>query len=269
LDAERRDLTFNAMSMTLDGTLHDYFDGVEDLQNGVARFVGNADARMKEDYLRIMRFFRFQGRLQSPNWDAETMASVARNVDGLEGISGERIWTEMEKILSRPASRVEVIKQMDRVDVLEAIDLPTNRTGSLRLVVGENPAAALSSMINTVGGLDQLRNRWKFSNQTYSMVKFCVQNRNIPLDETVAKRMLADPKVQAAHVIALAESRGRADLVQKLKAWTPPEFPVNGSDLMATGMKSGPDIGKALAVLRNKWEQSGFTLNKAQLLKDL
>lgn len=268
-DAERRDLTFNAMSMELNGTLHDYFDGVEDIQNGVAKFVGDADARMQEDYLRILRYFRFQGRLNSPTWDKGTMDAVRRNAAGLKNISGERIWMEMEKILSRPNSRVDVLRRMDEADVLEAIDMPNNRVGSVRLVVGDDPAVALSATINTVGGLDTLRNKWKFSNEVYSKVRFCVENRNIPLDEEKAKRMIADPKVRAEHVFALAASRGRADLIQKLKTWQPPEFPVNGSDLMAAGMKQGKEMGMALAKLRNEWEASGFKLNKNELLKRL
>ncbi len=268
-DAERRDLTFNAMSMEMDGTLHDYFDGVDDLNNGHAKFVGNPDERMKEDYLRILRFFRFQGRLNAPTWDKDTMDAVRRNADGLEGISGERIWAEMEKILSNESSRADVLKRMDQTDVLEAIDAPNNRVGSLRNVMGTNPAAALSALINTVGGLEQLRNRWKFSTEVYETTKFCVEKRSIPFDETVAQRMLADPKIRAAHVFALAESRGRKDLVQKLKAWTPPEFPVNGSDLMAAGLKPGPNMGKALAQLRNEWEASGFKLNRNDLLRKL
>jgi len=268
-DAERRDLTFNAISMELDGTIHDYFGGVEDLRNGVAKFVGNPDARMQEDFLRILRYFRFQGRLNSPTWDKETMDAVRRNAAGLEGVSGERIWQEMEKILSNESSRADVVKRMDEADVLEAIDAPNNRTGSMRQVVGNNPAAALSALINTVGGLEMLRDRWKFSNQVFETVKFCVENRGIPFDETVAQRMLADPKIRNEHVFALADSRGRKDLSQKLKSWQPPEFPVNGSDLIAAGVEPGPNMGRMLAQLRNVWEESGFKLNKDQLLKDV
>lgn len=267
LDAERRDLTFNAMSMEMDGTLHDYFGGVDDLQNGHAKFVGDADLRLKEDYLRILRFFRFQGRLGTPTWDNETMDAVRRNADGLKAVSGERIWMEMEKILSNEASRVDVLKKMQQADVLNAINVPTERVGSLRNVKGTNPAAALSALVNTVGSLDQLRSRWKFSNQTYDIAEFCVENRNIPFDETVAQRMIADPKIRTEHVFALAESLGRMDLVQKLKSWTPPEFPINGSDLVATGMDQGPEMGKVLGKLRNEWETSGFKLTRAELLR--
>lgn len=267
-DAERRDLTFNAMSLSMDGTLHDYFDGLSDLQNNVARFVGDADARMQEDFLRILRYFRFQGRLPNPNWDAETMGAVTRNAAGLKGISGERVWAEMGKILSRP-SRVEVLKRMDAADVLEAIDMPNNRVGMVNGVSGNDPVVSLSAMINTVGGLDTLRKRWKFSNDEYSKARFILDNRDNEFNEGEAQRMIADPKVRTAHVFALAEALGQGGMVQKLQAWTPPEFPVNGSDLVAQGVKPGPDMGRQLAQMRNAWEQSGFKLNKEQLLKEV
>lgn len=267
-DAERRDLTFNAMSMSIDGMLYDYFDGVEDLAAGRARFVGDADARMQEDYLRILRFFRFQGRLENPTWDPETMAAVARNAKGLEGISGERIWMEMSKILSRLSKR-DVLQRMDRADVLEAIDMPNNRVGMLRGVDGNDPIVALSATLNTVGGLDTLRNKWKFSNDEYAKARFILDNRHKEFTETEAQRMLANPKVRSDHVFALGEALGKGQLVQYLKSWQPPEFPVNGSDLIAAGVKPGPEIGMQLAQMRDAWEQSGFRLTKTDLLKDL
>jgi tRNA nucleotidyltransferase/poly(A) polymerase len=267
-DAERRDLTFNAMSMEMDGTLHDYFDGVEDINNGVARFVGDADARLQEDFLRILRYFRFQGRLNSPSWDAETMDAVERNAGGLEGISGERIWAEMEKILSQP-SRVDVLRRMNKTDVLDGIDMPVNRIGMVKGVSGMDPVVALSAALNTQGGLDTLRRRWKFSNEVHAKLTFILAHRHKPMDETLAQRMLADPKMKTAHVMALLEAMGKGVLADKMRQWTPPEFPVNGSDLLAAGVPSGPAMGRQLAQLRDAWEQSGFELDKAELLKEL
>lgn len=265
-DAERRDLTFNAMSMELDGTLHDYFDGVQDLQNGVARFVGNPDARMQEDFLRILRFFRFQGRLNNPNWDKTTMEAVQRNAPGLKKISGERIWMEMRKILSRP-SKIDVLRRMEQFDVLEAIDMPNNRVGMVRGVDGDDPIVAMSAMLNTVGGLDALRSKWKFPNDDYNKARFILEYRHKPINETEARRLLASPKVKSEYVFALLEARGKGNLGQKLKSWQPPEFPINGSDLIAIGLQPGRELGIKLADLRNKWEESGFKLTKDQLMQ--
>jgi len=73
--------------------------------------------------------------------------------------------------------------------------------------------------------------------------------------------------VRNEHVIALLNSVGRGEMVDRLRAWQPPEFPLSGSDLIAAGMKPGPEMGRQLAELRREWEQSGFRLNKSQLLK--
>jgi len=268
-DAERRDLTFNAMSMDLKGTLFDYFDGIEDLKNGIAKFVGDADKRIQEDFLRILRFFRFQGRLNSPTWDKETMEAVRRNADGLSGISGERVWMEMSKILSRPDTRVNVIKLMSKAGVLKAINMPAQQLDMMRDVNVTDPVVALSTTLKTVDGLDVLKRLWKLSNTEYNKAKFILQNRHLNVDEAMAQRMLTDPQVRTEHVFALLAANGDDNLVSKLKHWTPPVFPVTGSDLIAAGVKPGPEMGKLLGQFRNKWEASGFKLTKTDLLKEL
>lgn len=101
-DAERRDLTINSMFLGFDGTLFDYFNGYADLKNKKVRFVGHAKQRIQEDYLRILRYFRFYGRIvdKPGDHDRETLEAVAENAKGLAGISGERIWVELKKILT-------------------------------------------------------------------------------------------------------------------------------------------------------------------------
>lgn len=102
VDAERRDLTINAMFLTLDeGKLVDYFNGEHDLNEGIVRFVGDADHRIREDYLRILRFFRFWSRYsRGRKPDADTLSKLKNNIQGLDQISGERMWQELKKIFS-------------------------------------------------------------------------------------------------------------------------------------------------------------------------
>merc|ERR1712203_67029 len=99
VDANRRDLTINSLFLGLDGSLYDYFGGVEDLANKRVRFVGSPEKRIQEDYLRILRYFRFYGRIV-PESDAhceDTLSAIRENVGGMERVSGERIWTEWAK----------------------------------------------------------------------------------------------------------------------------------------------------------------------------
>ena len=107
IDAERRDLTINSMFLDLEGRLYDYFGGRNDLIQERIAFVGNTVKRIQEDYLRILRYFRFYGRIvgegdpkRLKNHDIETIKDIRANCEGLGRISGERIWSEWKKILS-------------------------------------------------------------------------------------------------------------------------------------------------------------------------
>ena len=121
-DAKRRDLTYNAMSMDFEGNLYDYHGGMDDLQDKVTRFVGDPEERIKEDYLRTLRYFRFQGRLNTPTFDRETMQAIASNTDGLKQLSVERVWMEMGKILSG-SNIQQILGAMQKTGVLDAIGL--------------------------------------------------------------------------------------------------------------------------------------------------
>ncbi|XP_031327539.1 CCA tRNA nucleotidyltransferase 1, mitochondrial [Photinus pyralis] len=101
LDANRRDLTINSMFLGLDGSVYDYFYGYEDIQKRRVVFVGDAITRIQEDYLRILRYFRFYGRIAkvANAHENDTLNAIRNNVEGLEQISGERIWVELKQIL--------------------------------------------------------------------------------------------------------------------------------------------------------------------------
>ena len=101
MDSNRRDLTVNSMFLDMDGNLYDFFNGQKDLEEERIAFVGSAETRIQEDYLRILRYFRFHGRISEKEdcHESETIDAIRRNVKGMEMISGERIWMEWKKIL--------------------------------------------------------------------------------------------------------------------------------------------------------------------------
>lgn len=136
-DASRRDFTINAMSLAPDGALFDYFTGREDLAAGRVRFVGDPDTRLAEDYLRALRFFRFQARYGAGAPDAAAVAAIRRAVPGLARLSAERVWMELKRILSVP-------------DPVAAVDLMAE-TGVLGAVLPEAASLALLHALVAAG----------------------------------------------------------------------------------------------------------------------
>ena len=267
-DAERRDLTFNAMSLDLDGTLYDYFGGIKDLKAGVAKFVGDAGSRMIEDYLRILRYFRFQGRTSKPNFDKETLKSIKKNAPGLEQISGERIWMEMRKILEGDHT-IELLKKMVETGVDQAIGLPMGNFSELARAkkhINSGPVL-LSALLKDEADVNNLTAKWKLSAAERELIRFIVVNRNVPFNSESAMRMWTDPKIQDVFVRMLAYYLGKADIAKELKSQKKPVFPVSGQDLIDAGREPGPDMGKMLKKLEQQWKDDGYKMSKEELLK--
>lgn len=119
-DAARRDFTMNALSATPDGAVYDYFDGLSDLAERVVRFVGRPQERIQEDYLRILRFFRFHAHYGKGEAEPEALRACRANVDGLRRLSGERVRDELLKILAAPTPALALV-EMRGAAVLEHI----------------------------------------------------------------------------------------------------------------------------------------------------
>ena len=190
VDANRRDLTINSMFLGLDGTLYDYFNGNEDLKNRNVRFVGDPVQRIQEDYLRILRYFRFYGRISehADNHEAVTVTAIRDNVAGMERISGERIWMEWKKILKGNFSR-ELTLKMVEVGLAPYIGLPEapdtrqfddilSRAEQLGLQL--EPAAKLAALLATPEDAMRLHARLKLSAVERDMCLFIVQHRGDP-----------------------------------------------------------------------------------------
>jgi len=257
-DAKRRDLTYNAMSMDLKGEIHDYFGGMDDLQDKVSKFVGNPIDRIQEDYLRILRYFRFQGRLETPTWDKETLEAVSSNAKGLAQISVERVWMEVGKILSGQ-NVASIIEYMTKTGVSKAIGLTTNDLN--KLVDNGNPVVALAQLGNSA----DTAKRWNMSKPEIVLLDFLSQNKNNVLDQKKIEDMIADG-IDKEKIVALAELQGQKKMASHAMVTSVPDFPVTGADLIAMGVKPGPDMGKQLNTLKQQWKASNFKATKDELL---
>ena len=268
IDSERRDLTYNAMSMEFDGTVYDYHGGIEDLKNGVSRFVGHAESRIQEDYLRILRLFRFCCRYNSELSDYEKQA-VKANVNGLKQISGERIWMEISKILAGKNNGM-AIEEMEETGVARVIGLPT-RDKDIAMQVKKltnNPITVIMGLTNTQEELDYFITNWKWSNPEKKLAQFLLDHKFETLTEKVGQHMLTNG-VPRDFVIELACLKLDASVANSIENWDTPVFPVAGRDLIALGMQAGPEMGNALKAMKLHWQQNDFQPSKKELLKSI
>ncbi|KAK7103102.1 hypothetical protein V1264_018065 [Littorina saxatilis] len=281
LDANRRDLTINAMFLGFDGTLYDYFNGKEDLEARRLRFVGCAAERICEDYLRILRYFRFYGRIAKvPNsHEADVVQAIKENVSGLAGISGERLWMEVRKIVCGRFNG-PIMHTMLSLGIGPHLGLPdkVNEKEYERVCEAASPlspqaVAFMTALLYTEDQVYALNKRLKMSKEEVKTSLFILTHRADPIptpplrycmdlhNDTVAR----EPKVKD-RISELLKYRGEAALLAEFQTWTPPRFPITGHDLFSKSVPKGPVFAKTLNDLRALWKESNYTLTKEDLL---
>ncbi|XP_043933947.1 CCA tRNA nucleotidyltransferase 1, mitochondrial [Protopterus annectens] len=282
-DAERRDLTINSMFLGLDGTLYDYFDGYEDLKNKRVCFVGNAAERIQEDYLRILRYFRFYGKIveEPGEHEAKTLEAIKENARGLAVISGERIWVELKKILVGNHA-AHLVNLMYELDVAEYIGLPVsgnleelNRVWNNLQNLCPKPMTVLVSLLQSPEDVNKLDLRLKISKEEKNLGLFLVKYRRDlsgtdndgdplkPYTDLIIDSRETDIQ---SKVCELLKYQGEVKLLKELEQWSVPRFPVSGHDLRKMGISSGKEIGEHLLQLRDIWKKSGYKMEKEELL---
>jgi tRNA nucleotidyltransferase (CCA-adding enzyme) len=272
-DLGRRDLTFNAMALTFDGELIDPFNGLQDLKDGVVRFVGNPDDRMREDYLRILRWLRFHGRMAADQpLDPETVEAAQRQTVGLQGISRERVWMEVSKIISGNGGD-HLIDSMYDLDIAGNIGLPMGNVDRLRFARfhTRNPVTLMVALLNR-DGFPDMATAWKWSAEERDLANFLSVNDTEHVGWLTLEafmKLVAFDGHSVEWAMELARMHGNMTVVMFLEKWTVPVFPVKGQDLLDGGMKPGPQMGVVLKGLKKKWMESGYTLDKETLLSGI
>jgi poly(A) polymerase len=260
-DAARRDFSINAMSMTADGMVYDYFGGIADLRAGRVRFVGDAAERIAEDFLRILRFFRFHARYGTGEPDPQALAAIAAAVPGLARLSAERVWSELKRILAAPDPR-NAIALMQRLGVLGAV-LPegTDVQRLACLIDNGAPADALLRLAALLDGdAEALAERLRLS-ATERERLLALRRAEVPpndADDATLRRFLADTQKDVL-IDRVWLSGGDPSLRARLATMEVPVFPLHGRDLRAAGVQPGPHLGALLRDLRVWWLQGGCT----------
>ena len=267
-DAARRDFTINAMSCDQDGRIFDYFDGKADLAVGMIRFVGPARQRIAEDYLRVLRFFRFFARYGQGQADAEAVAAIMAARDGLSGLSPERVWSEVKKILEVPAPLAS-IWLMQETSVLESIlpgAVPDRLAALLARGAPVDPLLRLAALTN-----EDLAKRLRLSAAQARRLAGLRTPFSLSPDDDEARlnRALADRPREiliGQSWLHGGDDAGWADLRARLEVLKVPVFPLLGRDLAAMGIPAGPEMGEVLASIRQWWWEGGCLAGKAACL---
>ncbi|MBK8160137.1 MAG: CCA tRNA nucleotidyltransferase [Rhodospirillaceae bacterium] len=279
-DAARRDLTMNALFCDADGHLYDYFDGLADLQAGRVRFVGDPAQRMDEDYLRILRFFRFHADYATGHFDEEAIAAATARRGELKRLSGERLRQETLKLLAARRG-VEVWGEMLLRDFAEAY-LPWATTQhrlikvaalEAELGITPDPVRRLAALTLTGSGL-AIAETLKLSNAERDRLVSASDARpafNVS-DAHLVRRQIYDlGNARALDLLLLdwgatepdSDWRRAFDIIQ---SWPRPNFPLAGRDLLALGFAAGPDLGTRLAEIEAWWIAGDFAADHAACL---
>jgi len=280
-DAARRDFTMNAMAATPDGTVIDYFDGVGDLNAGHVRFVGDALQRIEEDHLRALRFFRFYAWYGKGAPDVAGLKACAALAHMIPKLSGERIRNEMLRLLEAP-DPLPSLGHMRGAKVLDIV-LPEagepTLLGALVLIDDGDPLRRLAALFGPSGGDGTaLAQRWRLSRKDALRLKRMAVpsvDISVTLDPPAQRRALyAVGASLFRDLVLLAWARGgdaapfEAMLAQG-KDWHIPHLPVRGADVLALGLKDGPEVGRLLKAAEAWWIEADFQPKRAELLDKL
>lgn len=271
LDASRRDLTINALYCNHVGEVIDPLNGLDDIKKQKIKFIGNPNERIKEDNLRILRFFRFQAIYGNKNLEIDSIALEAchNHKSKLAALSKERITSELRKILSAP-NPLEVIIKMNETGVLNELfqkvsidSLEAYLKTEEKFKININWLGRLLSLQVTQEeeSLKLTRCEFKFLKQTKSAIENQIHVLEFSYYNGVENGKIYSILQNFRHNIILSKN-----LLNQINSLATKKFPITAKDLMPE--ISGKKLGEALRSLEDRWIKSNFTLSKKDLLAE-
>ena len=291
-DAARRDFTINALyADPASGDIFDWFSGLADLAARRVRFIGDARQRIREDHLRILRYFRFQARFGSQPADAESESACAELAAMLKGLSRERIGMEMLNLLGL-ADPAPTVARMAQLGVLAVVLPEADPAGLTALVAQEVRQGVPPDAIRRLAALlpadatlaDTVSSRFRLSIAQKKRLASAARRNEKPLPfrggvgvgHVISRDLSFDgqppppsPEGEwALHARALAYRLGREQALDQLlltgadiaplTGWDIPTFPLKGGQIVAAGVKAGPEVARILQTVETQWVTEGF-----------
>jgi poly(A) polymerase len=277
-DAERRDFTINALSVDAAGTVHDYVGGLADLKVRRVRFIGDADKRIAEDYLRILRFFRIHAEYGEGAPDPGGLLACIRGRAGLAMLSAERVRAELLKlVMARHA--VAALAHMSEIGILVSLLGGVQRMASFsNMIKAETSVGIAPDAVRRLGALgvyvaedaERLAGRLRLANVEAAQLASMADRWWVtPADDNAARASLYRLGVDRYRdriLLGWARDGHGADrtrwreLATLPGRWTAPAFPLKSADFVARGIEKGPALGAAMRAAEEAWIAQGFPL---------
>jgi poly(A) polymerase len=284
-DAERRDFTINALSAAPDGTLYDYAGGLADLAARRVRFIGDPRARIEEDYLRILRFFRFHARYGQGEPDRDGLHACILGRAGLDKLSRERVRMELMKLLVAPRATPTLVVMTESGLLLQVLGGVPYLAGFEMMAKVEAAVGVAPDAVQRLGALavvipedaERLWQRLRLTNAEHARLTAmgAYWRAFAPERGEQAARALLYPLKPESYLdcVLLAWARAPASahddawraLAELPRRWTAPAFPLKAADFISRGMRPGPALGEALRKAERAWIAAGFPMDARQL----
>jgi poly(A) polymerase len=286
-DAQRRDFRMNALYADAQGNIHDPTGGgIEDTRTGRVIFIGDAHTRIKEDYLRILRFFRFNAWYARGPVDPNGLHACADLVAGLDTLSVERVWKEVKKLLAAPdpraawegmsaiEARARALPELSNDTLLDALcSLEAD------LMLKPDPMTRIAAALTDQQSAKTLANRLKLSNEERDRLVAALGD-DVKITSFLSMRemrraiyKLGNEAFRDRVMLAWAKAGDKAQqwraLVAHAQMWTPPKMPLTGDEVMAAGVPAGPKVGVVMREVEDWWIDADFPDDKLSVIERL
>ena len=290
LDASRRDFTINAIYADIEGRIFDPLNGISDLQNGIIKFIGSSEERIQEDYLRILRYFRFFTQYSKVDYDQNIIRSIKQYINGLNKISNERIFDELKKILtlknvyrlfSHNTSKEIFLNIFPQFKYYERLKIIDSLDSKLRDKY-DNYLILASLILDQTNNYEYFCHKYKMSNSIKNRFKNMsinfenLEKKKFFSEENIKKLIYLSNKDYVRDLLLFSicankkiETLSIEKLINYVNVCKIPKFPVSGDYLKKHGYETGEVLGKKLKSLEEKWIENNFIIEKKVIDKSL
>ena len=285
-DAARRDFSINCIYADLEGNLYDPFEGKKDLKNGKVKFIGNAENRIREDYLRVLRYIRFFLDYSNQPHDLDIQKKILKNISGINKISKERLLNELEKIFKSK----NIFKINDDEFLVKILNLVFPELKNIHLLEKLNDQALeiLQSkdflfwlsilIIDETDNTDYFLYKYKLSNNDKKRIKFLYQNypklndNNFFSEKNFHKLVYYNDKSLVIDLIDFKICVSKKDITKMIKLkkliieTNKPIFPIKAKNLIEEyNLKEGKELGTKLKKIEDVWVQNNFKITNQEV----